>query len=152
MDTWYPGVRAALQEYVPWIEELAPMKWVEEHEACNWKVSVENYNECYHCQANHQALLDGVMRAETYNITVCPGYVMRHTTECQHFERMVYPIDLEASPHAREFRTWYLWPLFAFQHYPGGVLNVQHWRAEAIDSVTIRRGWFTRGGGGVSHH
>ena len=146
MDTWYPGVRTELREYVPWIEELAPMRWVEEYESCNWKVSVENYNECYHCEKNHRTLVDGVMRPETYDIEVCPGYVLRHTTKCQNLERMTYPVDLSASEHADEYCTWYLWPLFAFQHYPGGILNVHHWRVEAVDGVTIRRGWFTKRG------
>ena len=32
-------------------------------EACNWKVSVENYSECYHCRLNHPTFASGVIQA-----------------------------------------------------------------------------------------
>ena len=37
----------------PQIGTLKPLEWVEIPENCNWKVSVENYSECYHCSLNH---------------------------------------------------------------------------------------------------
>jgi len=42
MDDWFPNVRHELSEFVPQINELKPIEWVEVPEACNWKVSVEN--------------------------------------------------------------------------------------------------------------
>ena len=53
MDEWYPGVREELRAHVPQIDSLAPVQWVEAPEVCNWKVSVENHSECYHCARNH---------------------------------------------------------------------------------------------------
>ena len=38
MDEWFPGVRSELAAHVPQIEQQL-----------RWKVSVENYSECYHC-------------------------------------------------------------------------------------------------------
>lgn len=147
MDDWFPGVREELAAYVPNIGELAPLEWVEVPENCNWKVSVENYSECYHCPTNHPTFAKGVIRPETYDIRPLPkGYVLRHTTECQGPEAMTYPVDLDANEHAGEYRSWFLWPMFSFQCYPGNVLNTYHWRAQDVDHCTVWRGWFTPGG------
>lgn len=146
MDSWYPGVREALREFVPAIDDLAPLQWIEVDEACNWKVSVENYSECYHCARNHVAFTSGVIKPETYNIEAKSGFVLSHTTESSDMSAMTYAVDLESNPHAGEYHSWYLWPLFSFQVYPGNVLNTYHWRPDGHDRVKVWRGWFTEGG------
>lgn len=142
MAQWFPGVADELGEFVPQIAELAPVQWVEIPEECNWKVSVENYSECYHCSLNHKSFTTGVIKAETYDIQP-RGYCLRHTTESQQLEQMSYEIDLTANEHAGEYRSWYLWPMFSFQVYPGNVLNTYHWRPRGVDAVTVWRGWYT---------
>lgn len=147
MDEWYPGVREEIRAYVPDVDTLAPLEWVEIPETCNWKVSVENYSECYHCPINHQTFAEGVIRPETYDILqMNDGYVLRHTTECQSLEAMTYPVDLDSNEHAGEYRSWFLWPMVSFQCYPGNVLNTYHWRAHDVDHCTVWRGWYTKGG------
>ena len=59
---------------------------------------------------------------------------------------MTYPIDLDANEHAGDYSSWYLWPLFSFQVYPGNVLNTYHWRAISTEEVILWRGWYTIGG------
>ena len=146
MDEWYPGVREELADYVPHIDSLAPIEWVEIPEKCNWKVSVENYSECYHCSLNHPTFATGVIRPETYDIQPMDrGFVLRHTTECQDLSKMTYPIDTSV-PHGGEYRSFFLWPMFSFQVYPGNVLNTYHWRAHDVDTCTVWRGWYTPGG------
>jgi len=145
MDTCFPGVREQLAAYVPEIARLRPVEWVEVEERCNWKVSVENYSECYHCERNHPTFATGVIKPETYDIQP-QGYCLRHTTECQNLERMSYPIDLEANAYAGAYSSWFLWPLFSFQVYPGNLLNTYHWRPEGVDRVSVARGWYTPDG------
>lgn len=146
MDEWYPGVREELAGYVPGIDALEPLEWVEISESCNWKVSVENYSECYHCSINHPTFATGVIKPETYDIQPqTDGYVLRHTTECQSLEAMTYDIDMSV-PHADEYRSFFLWPMFSFQVYPGNVLNTYHWRANGVESCTVWRGWYTENG------
>ncbi len=146
MDAWYPRVREELEAYVPNVDALQPLEWVEIPENCNWKVSVENYSECYHCSINHPTFSTGVVKPETYDIQPQEtGYVLRHTTECQSLETMSYDIDA-TKPHATEYRSLFLWPMFSFQIYPGNVLNTYHWRAHDVDRCTVWRGWYTEGG------
>lgn len=142
MDEWFPGVREELKAFVPDIGRLKPLLHVEAIEKCNWKVSVENYSECYHCQKCHPTFATGVVKAATYDIQP-QGYCLRHTTECQNLDRMTYPIDLDANAHAGDYSSWFLWPLFSFQVYPGNVLNTYVWRETRVDEVIAIRGWYT---------
>ena len=145
MDDWFPGARAEIEEFVPHWADLAPLEWVEIPESCNWKVSVENYSECYHCPMNHPTFATGVIKPETYDIQP-QGHCLRHTTQCQGPEAMTYPVDLASNPRAGDYSSWYLWPMFSFQVYPGNVLNTYHWRAVDADHVVVWRGWYTPGG------
>lgn len=142
MDEWFPNVRRELSEYVPHINELSPLEWVEVPENCNWKVSVENYSECYHCQLNHPTFATGVVKPETYDIQP-QGHCLRHTTECQNLDQMSYPIDIGLNPHAGHYSSWFLWPMMSFQVYPGNVLNTYHWRPVDHENVVLHRGWFS---------
>jgi len=142
MDDWFPNVRTELVDFVPQIDKLKPIEWVGVPEVCNWKVSVENYSECYHCKLNHRTFATGVVKPETYDIQP-QGYCLRHTTECQNLDKMTYPIDLRANEHAGDYSSWYLWPLFSFQVYPGNILNTYHWRAIDADNVMLWRGWYS---------
>lgn len=142
MDEWFPNVRRELADFVPHIDQLKPIEFVEIPEVCNWKLSVENYSECYHCSLNHPTFSTGVVKPETYDIRP-QGHCLRHTTECQNLDQMSYPIDLEANDFAGSYSSWFLWPLFSFQVYPGNVLNTYHWRAVDVDKVVVYRGWYT---------
>lgn len=146
MDDWFPGVREELSAYVPHIDSLEPLEWVKAPERCNWKVSVENYSECYHCRINHKTFATGVIKPETYDIQP-QGHCLRHTTECQNLDQMTYPVDLESNEMAGKYSSWFLWPMFSFQVYPGNVLNTYHWRPTGTETVDVWRGWFTAGGG-----
>jgi len=145
MDAWFPDVREQLSRFVPGIETLTPLEWVSIPENCNWKVSVENYSECYHCQLNHPTFAQGIVKPQTYDIQP-QGYCLRHTTECQNLDKMSYPIDVNSNEHAGEYSSWFLWPMFSFQVYPGNILNTYHWRAIDHEHVVVWRGWYTKEG------
>ena len=144
MDDWFPNVRAELESYIPHWDTLAPLEWVEIPENCNWKVSVENYSECYHCTLNHPTFSTGVVRPETYDIQP-QGYCLRHTTECNSMDAMTYDINSGFDKND-QYSSWFLWPMFSFQVYPGNLLNTYHWRAVDADHVVVWRGWYSVGG------
>jgi len=145
MDECFPRVRQELMSFVPHIHSLTPYEWVSIPERCNWKVSIENYSECYHCQLNHPTFSQGVVKPQTYDIQP-QGYCLRHTTECQNLDKMSYLIDINANENAGEYSSWFLWPLFSFQVYPGNILNTYHWRAVDHENVVVWRGWYTMDG------
>ena len=141
MDDWFPKVRVELTQWVPHFETLKPLEWVEVPENCNWKVSIENYSECYHCSLNHPTFATGVVKPETYDIQP-QGYCLRHKTECQSMEDMTYDIN-SGFDNFDQYSSWFLWPMFSFQVYPGNVLNTYHWRAVDADHVILYRGWYS---------
>ncbi|MEM9148151.1 MAG: aromatic ring-hydroxylating dioxygenase subunit alpha [Pseudomonadota bacterium] len=141
MDAWFPGARAEMAEWVPHWAQLRPLEWVEIAERCNWKVSVENYSECYHCSLNHPTFATGVVKPETYDIQP-QGYCLRHTTECQNLDRMTYDIQ-SGFAHHDGYSSWFLWPMVSFQVYPGNVLNTYHWRPVDAEHVVVWRGWYS---------
>jgi phenylpropionate dioxygenase-like ring-hydroxylating dioxygenase large terminal subunit len=118
------------------------VEWIEIPEACNWKVSVENYSECYHCSITHKTFSTGVIKPQTYDIQP-QGHCLRHTTESQNLDRMSYPVDLTSDPRAGNYSSWFLWPMFSFQVYPGNLLNTYHWRIKSVNEVIVWRGWYT---------
>jgi phenylpropionate dioxygenase-like ring-hydroxylating dioxygenase large terminal subunit len=144
MDDWFPNVRSELESYIPHWDTLAPLEWVEIPENCNWKVSVENYSECYHCTLNHPTFSTGVVRPETYDIQP-QGYCLRHTTECNSMDAMTYDINSGFDKND-QYSSWFLWPMFSFQVYPVNLLNTYHWRAVDADHVVVWRGWYSVGG------
>ena len=141
MDNWFPRVHSEISEWLPHWQRLQPIEWVEIPERCNWKVSIENYSECYHCSLNHPTFANGIIKPETYNIQP-QGYCLRHTTECQTQQKMTYDID-SSLPHHQEYSSWFLWPMFSFQVYPGNILNTYHWRAIDHQQVVLWRGWYS---------
>ena len=56
---------------------------------------------------------------------------------------MSYPIDPDANAHAGDYSSWFLWPMFSFQVYPGNVLNTYNWTPMAVDRTRVQRGWYT---------
>ena len=142
MTKWYPGLETGLREYVPDIERLCPVYSVDVEERCNWKVSVENYSECYHCRLNHPTFANGVIDADSYNI-VPEGYCLRHMTRAVNLDKMSYDLDPTVNEHALDYTSWFLWPAFSFQIYPGNVLNTYLWRPTDIRTTLVQRAWYS---------
>ena len=141
MDAWYPGARQELADFVPRIDSLRPVTDTVVEEECNWKISVENYSECYHCMLNHPTFANGVIDPKEYNV-LPQGHCLRHTTKAAQSDAMTYAVANDAGLHKTDYSSWYLWPTLSFQVYPGAVLNTYHWQPTGVDTVKVTRGWF----------
>ncbi|MEL6978824.1 MAG: aromatic ring-hydroxylating dioxygenase subunit alpha [Pseudomonadota bacterium] len=144
METWFPNAQAELESFVPHWRDLKPLEWIDIQEQCNWKVSVENYSECYHCTLNHPSFSAGVIDPQSYDIQP-QGYCLRHTTECNALDQMTYDIN-SGFENNTKYSSWFLWPMFSFQVYPGNLLNTYHWRPVDAENVVVWRGWYSVGG------
>jgi phenylpropionate dioxygenase-like ring-hydroxylating dioxygenase large terminal subunit len=142
MAETYRDVETELRHYVPLIDRLQPVRWVEIEEHCNWKVSVENYNECYHCKLNHATFARGVIDPNSYDV-VPHGYSLRHKTVAADNQNMSYTFDPASNDTASAYRSYFLWPGFSFQVYPGNLLNIYLWCPVSVDKTLIYRGWLT---------
>jgi phenylpropionate dioxygenase-like ring-hydroxylating dioxygenase large terminal subunit len=90
----------------------------------NWKNSVENYSECFHCPISHRSLVEGALEYGSYRITV-------HEHHHSHRSRdkgkaQGYQAKTETAAKTDEFGSWLLWPNWCLEVYPGGNLTVFH--------------------------
>ncbi len=118
------GLEAEIRGLSPDIEQLQLADVREIRLAANWKNSVENYSECYHCPNRHPGLAQGSLDMASYRITV-------HDKYHSHASRGVgdntrYARSPQGDAGEREFGSWLLWPNWAIEVYPGGYLNVFH--------------------------
>lgn len=143
MDEMFPGVREQLAEYMPDLERIKPVLRITADEACNWKVSVENYSECYHCANAHRSFTSGVIDANGYDIRA-QGQCLRHSTRAVSDENLSYEYDASVA-HANDYSAWFLWPTFSFQVYPGNELNTYIWEPLDHANVRVHRDWFSTG-------
>ena len=141
VDECYPGVREAALKLCPKILQLRFAHAHSADEQCNWLIAVENYNECYHCPTAHRDFAEGIIDPDSYDIAPFgDGYCLRHASRATRSGRAWYDVS------GSDYGSFYLWPAFALQVYPGGVVNTYHWRPQAIDRTRVHRGWFSAHG------
>jgi len=148
LDACYPGVRAAALALCPDIESRRLAHAFSAREDCNWLAAVENYNECYHCPTAHRSFSEGVIDPDSY--TIAPfdggdgdggnGKCLRHQSKAAKSAHAWY--DMSGSDYA----SFYLWPAFSLQVYPGRVVNSYHWRPLAVDATEVHRAWYSNDG------
>lgn len=92
--------------------------------AANWKNSVENYSECYHCPNQHPSLAKGSLDMNSYRIEIHERF---HSHQSRGVgENTAYQRSMETDGNEREFGSWMVWPNFCLEVYPGGYMNVFH--------------------------
>jgi len=87
----------------------------------NWKNSIENYSECYHCPNRHPSLVNGALDITHYKIKINTGYHRHVTTDVG--DQQGYTIKKDGRKNLGEFGSWLLWPNMVFEVYPGGNLT-----------------------------
>jgi len=137
------GLDREIREMSPAVEDLKLAYVREIPLAANWKNSVENYSECYHCPNRHPSLAQSSLDMASYQITV-------HEKYHSHASRGVgestgYPREMHAGGNEREFGSWLLWPNFCVEVYPGGYLNVFHHLPVAPERTVQLVEWYFPG-------
>jgi choline monooxygenase len=90
----------------------------------NWKNSIENYSECFHCPIRHKSLVEGALDYASYRITVHPHHHSHRSRETGAAKG--YAATTAGAAKLDEFGSWLLWPNWCIEVYPGGNLTVFH--------------------------
>ncbi len=143
MSAVYPGIEAEVRELAPAIDGLKLSYQFGKHLNANWKVAVENYNECFHCPGVHPSFTRGVVDPKSYRIA-SRGYCLHHTAKAQTGEKAAYKMDSSAA-NAEEYGSFFLWPSSAIQIYPGGLVNCFHLFPISVDETVVYRSWYFTG-------
>ncbi len=119
-----PGLEEEIRSFSPSPEHLTVAKRYGIPLKANWKNSVENFSECYHCPNQHRTLTENALDLHTYKIE-CYSHFHVHRSRDKG-DQVGYHVDPHAAPRANEFRSFYIWPNTVFEVYPGGNLTVFH--------------------------
>jgi carnitine monooxygenase subunit len=108
--------------------------------AANWKNSVENYSECFHCPISHRSLVEGALDYPSYRITVHPHHHSHRSRDKG--DARGYASRTETAANTREFGSWLLWPNWCLEVYPGGNLTVFHHVPLGPEQTVQRVEWY----------
>ena len=113
-----PRLESEIRENLPYWDDLELAEVFDFGGAANeagWKVVVDNYLECYHCEAAHPQFVD-LIEMPTYEHIV-DGITARQKGHDVRLVNSAYPIAPDARmPHSI---FWYLWPTTTINVMPG---------------------------------
>ena len=106
----------------------------------NWKNSIENYSECFHCPISHRTLVEGALDYSSYRIVTHKYHHTHHSRDKGAAQG--YSSKTDAAANTREFGSWLLWPNWCLEVYPGGNLTVFHHVPLAAEETVQRVEWY----------
>ncbi|MEM7287130.1 MAG: aromatic ring-hydroxylating dioxygenase subunit alpha [Actinomycetota bacterium] len=140
LEDTVPGIEAELLAIAPDAGERVLSSRRTHLIDANWKIAVENYNECYHCPNVHKAFTAGVVSPGSYRITP-KGNCIHHTAEGPDEAKSGYTRHGDGN----DYGSFFTWPVSSIQCYPGRVLNTFRWVPLSVDrTLLIREWWFDR--------
>ena len=139
------GLERELRSFYPQPERLRLVcETTIEHQS-NWKISVENYNECYHCPTVHStSLTRGVLAMNGYTIQPS-GSMIWHEGKAQTTNEKQYDYDVDHSQRAGDYAAYWIWPLVSLCCYPGGFFTIRQWQPISYRKTIYRYRWFSDG-------
>ena len=135
-----PGVEADLLTLAPDAGERVLTSRRTRLIRANWKLVVENYNECYHCPNVHKSFTTGVIDPGSYRIAP-RGPLIHHTARGPAAERAAWTRAAGTDGYAAFFN----WPVSSIQCYPGQIINTFRWVPLAVDETLLIREWWFDG-------
>lgn len=108
--------------------------------AANWKNSIENFSECYHCPNKHPTLSENALDLTSYKIECQPHYHVHRSQDLG--EHVGYKVDPGAAGRPNEFRSFFIWPNIVFEVYPGGNLTVFHHAPDGVGNCIQGIEWY----------
>lgn len=140
-----PGLEEEILCYAPHANDMKMAEQVEYEPNANWKVLVDNFQECYHCSVAHKdfsELVDFSSKAYNYHSTgIYSSHCSRRTgsTDARAFK--------VASNDVEGYGGWFLWPNLTIWVYPGEE-QLSAMQIIPLTPTTSREvhDWFTKDG------
>ena len=141
----YGAVREEIESFMPRPETYRFVCETSIEHHCNWKISVENYNECYHCPTVHRtSLTRGVLDLDGYRVEP-RGHAISHLGRAQTQHDKQYDYSPEHGARGAEYGAWFLWPSVALTCYPGGYMSIRQWLPLGPRKTVYLYRWFSDG-------
>jgi len=108
-------LEAEVRAYCPEPEKLVLARTKDYAIAGNWKNSLDNFLECYHCHVAHSDFCD-LVDMTTYR-SVCHDIWSSHCGRSRATQNRAYAYTGGAA--AERFGSWFLWPNLCLEVFPG---------------------------------
>ena len=135
----YPGLEDEILELAPNASKLNLSHEENFNLKANWKNSIENYSECYHCPNRHPSLVNGALDIDQYKINIHHNYHRHVTTDVG--DSQGYAINNQQQGD-ENFGSWLVWPNTVFEVYPGGNLTVFNHVPDGPESCIQETEWY----------
>ena len=139
MADTYPGLEDDILALAPNAARLERAHVQDFVLAANWKNSVENYCECYHCPNQHPSLVDAALDISQYRIDLHHNYHRHVTTDVG--DAQGYAMT-ESGQGEDNFGSWLLWPNMVLEVYPGGNLTAFHHVPTGPETCVQETEWY----------
>ncbi|MGI9406065.1 MAG: aromatic ring-hydroxylating oxygenase subunit alpha [Hyphomicrobiaceae bacterium] len=140
----FDGLEDEIRQYMPSVDDLEFAQRDTYDVACNWKVLVDNFLECYHCHTAHKDFVDLVDMDSYRTITH-----KRYSSQCAAAPRTTNSKAYSFEPGDVDFgyAGFFVWPNFTIWIYPGEAnLSVLQMNPAAPERTIEYQDWFTPGG------
>ena len=136
-----PDLEEEIRKYCPKIDDLVFAQRDTYHVECNWKVMIDNFLECYHCDPAHRDFVD-LVDMDTYR-SICNGIYSSHvsdnvrTTDSAAFSFEKGDVDFG-------YCGWFLWPNLTIWAYPGETnISTLQMIPDGVGRTIEHQDWFT---------
>ena len=109
-----PDLDEEMTQYAPRLAQLKYVKRAEFELKANWKVAIDNFLECYHCEVVHRSLVAN-RDLQHYRIAVSSIWASHHSDESPDGQT---PWDMSEALD-RHAVSWWLWPNLCLVKHPG---------------------------------
>lgn len=118
------GLGEEIRQYFPKLEKFVFSRKYEYRVRSNWKVLIENFLECYHCESSHPDFVD-LVDINTYNNKVNEKYVSQIAQAVRCMDSSAFKINNQKADFG--FVSWFIWPNVTVWAFPGdpNILTLQ---------------------------
>lgn len=112
--------------------------------ACNWKVMIDNFLECYHCHTAHRDFVD-LVDMESYRSRTKGIYSSHVSNAARTTDSAAYKFEKGEVDFG--YAGWFLWPNLTLWAYPGEPnLSVLQMIPDGPERTIEYQDWFVPGG------
>ncbi len=109
-------LEAEIRHYCPRIDDLVFAQRDSYDVACNWKVMIDNFLECYHCHTAHKDFVD-LVNMDSYRTKVQGIYSSQVADAPRATDNNAF--NFEPGDVDFGYAGWFLWPNLTIWVYPG---------------------------------
>ncbi|MEM7222534.1 MAG: aromatic ring-hydroxylating dioxygenase subunit alpha [Pseudomonadota bacterium] len=137
-------LEAEIRHYCPQLDDLKFAQRDQFNLAANWKVPVDNFLECYHCQVAHKDLVN-LMNMDSYWVKTHRIYSTHIADAALSTDNTAYKFKMGEIDFG--YAAWYLWPNLTIWVYPGEPnISTLQMIPTGPDRCIEYQDWFTMGG------